>query len=1015
MPDSPEGNDSFEYDKKQHRHKYKSTGSEEELGDMHLSTENYSVALEYYDKALHKVQGAGSASADLVRIYQKISDCYRKKGMLREAMSYLDSAASHCEEEDAICRGTIACRRGIITYDRGDVKRALREACAAYRILRTSDEHHEVANTQLLIANCYARLRRHDEAEQYFLDALSSYRRIGDTVGESYVLNNLGLFHKDACRWGRALQFLGRALEICDEIGLTQHRVRVTLNMGIVHLKKRDFAAAENSFCAARDMARRIGDDLKYTRATLMLGVKETRVGNILSAEKHLLEARVLAERLSYLRETALADEFIGDLMFEKGDLEGAVENYTISLKSALRHNPEGDIVAEVQRRMMQVFLARRQAEEALSLGEKALKTCTKCGELHEVGYVERMIGQALAIQGQDEDAEKRINGSITTFLSMNNPYEAHRSGMILGELLLRKEDRRSRVLARKLVAETVPFFERTEEYTDLAAGHFLLSRIEEALGNRDECLLHLYDAQRLAEELRDRNLLRRIRRMRRKVESVAAGAEAAVAKAAEGDALSSAYIHDPQLRSYLDYILNDLMRKLTAGHGFVALGDGRGSDALVLARRGLSEQQAGRITTWVLQRAGTETIEKFLVTDAANDRRVREIVAELPGGGAPAYFHPLYRDGVPFGLLFFQSENTSGVSPVGSIFEVVSTYAGFIEFLIRGAVPGMAEAPTTIEREGFSEVITCSDRMFRIIDLAGRVASSDSTVLLMGETGTGKGLIAEAIHGMSHRRTRKFVHVNCAALPETLLESELFGHVKGAFTSAVSDKKGLLAEADGGTIFLDEIGKAPLTIQGKLLQFLDTNKIRPIGSNELRSVDVRIIFASKVDLLKLCRDGRMLEDFYYRINDFPLTVPPLRERPEDIPLLARHYLERYCGTMNKRILGFSDEAIEFLRGYGWPGNVRELGKIVKRAVILAEQNSVITPSLLLFDLADHGTGVEERSGSLPEMVRDLERRLVVKALEKNSWNRKAAAAGLGISYPTLLKKIRDFDLRQPE
>ncbi|MDD3642955.1 MAG: sigma 54-interacting transcriptional regulator [Candidatus Krumholzibacteria bacterium] len=1015
MPDSPEGNDSFEYEKKQHGHKYKSAGSEEELGDMHLSTENYSVALEYYEKALRKVQAEGP-SADLVRLYQKISDCYRKKGMLREAMSFLDSAASHCEEEDAIGRGTIACRRGIITYDRGDIKRALREACSAYRALRTSDEHHEVANTQLLIANCYARLRRQDEAEQYFLDALSSYRRIGDMVGESYVLNNLGLFHKDACRWGRDLQFLGRALEICDEVGLTQHRVRVSLNMGIVHLKKREFASAESSFCAARDMARRIGDDLKYTRATLMLGVKETRIGNLLSAEKHLLEARVLAERRSYLREIALADEFIGDLMFEKGDLEGAVENYTISLKSALAHNSEGDIVAEVQRRMMQVFLARRQADEVLSLGEKALKTCAKCGEMHEVGYVERLIGQALAIQGGEDEAQKRINGSITTFLSMNNPYEAHRSGMILGELLLRNEDRRSGVLARKLVAETIPFFERTEEYPDLAAGHFLLSRIEEVLGNRDECLLHLYDAQRLAEELRDRNLLRRIRRMRRKVESTAAGSETQAAGGERRtDAMGGAYIHDPQLRSYLDYILHDLMRRLTAGHGFVALGNGRGSDALVLARRGLGEQQAGRITAWMLARSGADAAERFLVTDAANDRRVREIVGDLPGGSAPAYFHPLCRDGAPIGLLFFQSEKTSGVSPVGSIFEVVSTYAGFIEFLIRGTASGMAADTADAGREGFTEVITCSERMFRVIDLAGRVASSDSTVLLMGETGTGKGLIAEAIHGMSRRRAGKFVHVNCAALPETLLESELFGHVKGSFTSAVSDKKGLLAEADGGTIFLDEIGKAPLPIQGKLLQFLDTSKIRPIGSNEMRSVDVRIIFASKVDLLRLCREGRMLEDFYYRINDFPLTIPPLRERPEDIPLLARHYLERCCATMEKKTMGFSDEAMESLRGYGWPGNVRELGKIIKRAVILAEENSVITPALLFSDPAGRDPGSGQPDGSLPEMVRDLERRLVDKALEKSAWNRKAAAAELGISYPTLLKKIRDFDLRRPD
>ena len=1016
MPDGPQGKDNFEYEKNQPRHKFKSTCTEEELGDMHLSTENYSVALEYYDKALQKVQTAAGGPSDLVRVYRKISDCYRKKGLLREAMSFLDSAATHCEEGELIDKGAIACRRGIILYERGDIKHGLREACSAYRILRTSDEHREVAHTQLLIANCYARLGRSDEAEQYFLDALSSYRRIGDSIGESYVLNNLGLFHKNACRWGRALQFLSRALEICDEVGLTQHRVRVTLNMGIVHLKKRDFAGAESAFASARDMARRIGDDLKYTKATLMLGVKETKSGNLLSAEKHLLEARVTAERRNYKRETALADEFIGDLMFERGDLEDALENYTIALKSASRINPQGDVVAEVQRRMMNVYLDQRKAEEALAIGRRAIESCRRSGEMHEIGYVERMIGQALAIQKKETEAEKKINMSIRTFLSVNNPYEAHRSGVVLGEHLLRRGDRRSAVMARKLVGETVSFFERNEEYTDLAGSHFLLARIEDILGNRDECLLHLFDAQRLAEELHDRNLIRRLRRLRRKIEDAAAGAHGSPGKDFDqsGD-MDGTFMHDPQLKSYLDYILSDLMRKLSAGHGFVALTDGNGSEPVVLARRGIGNEETKGITEWFLTRDNAASPEKFLVTDTAKDRRVREIFEQLPGGASPAYFHPLSRGGRNFGLLFFQSEGNEGAPAVGSIFEIVSTYAGFIDFLIRGSVKGVMPVPggTSPDESVFDGIITSDEKMLRILELSGKVAVSDSTVLLMGETGTGKGLVAQAIHDMSRRCGKKYIHVNCAALPEMILESELFGHVKGSFTGAISDKKGLLTEADGGTIFLDEIGKAPLSIQGKLLQFLDTRKVRPVGSNEMLAVDVRLIFASKVDLLQLCREGRMLEDFYYRINDFPLTIPPLRERSGDIPLLANHYLRSSCSAMDKKIIGFSEDAIEFLKGCEWPGNVRELGKIIKRAVILAEDNGVITPQQLVFDLTGNQDEVIESSSTLPDMVRDLERKIVAEALGRNDWNRKSAAADLGVSYPTLLKKIRDYGIVQ--
>lgn len=1016
MPDDPQGKGDFEYEKSQSGPRYKSSSTEEELGDMHLATENYSVALEYYEKVLKSVHVSAAEPGELVRIYTKISDCYRKKGLLREAMTFLESALAHCGEDDGIGMGTIACRRGIILYDSGNNKDALKEGCSAYRTLRTGNEHREVAHAQLLIANCYARLGRNEEAEQFFLDALSSYRRINDTVGESYALNNLGLFHKNACRWGRSLQFLNRALEICEEVGLTQHRVRVTLNLGIVHLKTRAFANAESCFTTARGMASRLGDDLKYTKATLMLGLKEIRTGNLVAAEKHLLEARVLAERRSYMREIALADEFIGDLMVEKGDLTGALENYTHALSQAKKVSPVNDVVAEVLRRMMNIYLLQRKPDEVVSIGRNAIDVCVKAGELHEVGFVERILGQGYALAKNDTEAEKQINKSIRTFLSVNNPYEAHKSGIILGEQLLKHPGRKSVVMAKKLVGETLAFFERSEEFVDLACSHFLLAKMEEILGNRDECLLHIYEAQRLSEDLKDRNLIRRLKRMRRKLELDAAGETVHRGGAFKvPEELSGYFINDPKLRSYLDYILSDMMRKLTAGHGFVALTSGDGKP-MVLARRGISEETTASIAGWFVARADYDPMEKFLVTDISGDRRTAEIRNLLPGGDAPVYFHPLTKDGKTFGLIFFQSEDEGADAPhVGSIFDVVSTYSGFIGFLVRGILTGgkgMQEEPEkTGGPESFKKVLTRSDKMRRILALAEKVAVSDSTVLLMGETGTGKGLIANAIHQLSNRSARRLIHVNCAALPEHLLESELFGHVKGSFTGAIADKKGLLSEADGGTIFLDEIDKSPLPIQGKLLQFLDSKMVRPVGGNDMIEVDVRLIFASKADLLSKCREGSMLEDFFYRINDFPLTVPPLRERPEDIRLLAEHYLAIFSREMNKEIVGFSDEAVSFLESCDWPGNVRELEKIVKRAVILADENALISSSELVFDLSAIDKETEPGNSSLPGKVKDLELRIVAEALERNSWNRRSVATELGISYPTLLKKIRDFGL----
>ena len=397
MPKDPGGREDFEYEKRPPKHKFKPLTSEEELGDMHFSTENFSVALEYYERGLQKSHPNATPS-DLVRVYRKISDCYYKKGLLREAMAFLQSAESHCDPKNEIEKASIACRRGFILLEHGEFEKALREAMSAFGTLRLTDEHREVANAQVLMANCYFRLGKHSEAEQYFLDSLSSYRRIKDIVGEAYILNNLGLFHKNACRWGRAISYFDKALKISDELGLTQHKVRVTLHLGIVYLKKRSLAEAISAFTSERLMARQSGDNLKYARSTLMLGVAETNTGNLPAAEKHLLEARVLGERRSYKREVALADEFLGDLMLERGDIEGAGENYSIALSAAKKIGPKGDIVAEVLRRMAHLSLIRNKPGEAIKMGLKAIEIAKQCGEVHEIGFAERTIGLAYAL-----------------------------------------------------------------------------------------------------------------------------------------------------------------------------------------------------------------------------------------------------------------------------------------------------------------------------------------------------------------------------------------------------------------------------------------------------------------------------------------------------------------------------------------------------------------------------------------------------------------------------------------
>jgi DNA-binding NtrC family response regulator len=344
------------------------------------------------------------------------------------------------------------------------------------------------------------------------------------------------------------------------------------------------------------------------------------------------------------------------------------------------------------------------------------------------------------------------------------------------------------------------------------------------------------------------------------------------------------------------------------------------------------------------------------------------------------------------------------------------------LEQLVRKALDGReaarpaAPAPARSGRTGaFPGILGRSRVMRELLELVGKVADTDSTVLITGETGTGKELVGRAIHHESRRRDRVFCAINSAAFPETLLESELFGHRRGAFTGASTNKKGLFEHAHGGTVFLDEVAEMPLSMQAKLLRFLQTGEIRPVGGETTRLVDVRLVTATNKDLEEEVARGSFREDLYYRLAVIPVHVPPLRERIEDVPLLAEHFLRAFAAKVDKPVEGLSEDAVEALRTYTWPGNVRELENSLERAVALCRGASVTRddlPARILERRAETG-------GEGIPSLRALERAHIIDTLEKVGWNRKRAAELLNISTTTLWRRLKEFGIdarstRQP-
>ncbi len=323
-------------------------------------------------------------------------------------------------------------------------------------------------------------------------------------------------------------------------------------------------------------------------------------------------------------------------------------------------------------------------------------------------------------------------------------------------------------------------------------------------------------------------------------------------------------------------------------------------------------------------------------------------------------------------------------------------------------------------DRYSFSNIIAKSKEMDEIFETIKKISDYKTTVMLFGESGTGKELIARAVHFNSTRKDKPFIAINCGAIPENLLESELFGHKKGAFTDATRDKKGLFEEADGGTIFLDEVGELPVHLQVKLLRVLQEGEIRPVGDNRLIPVDVRVVAATLRDLENDVIEGRFRDDLYYRLNVISIKIPPLRQRKDDIPILTNHFIKQNMEKLGLPVRGIEKEALKILIEHPWPGNVRELENCIERAMILTE-NEMITitslPKAVSSQESNNNQSLhfDDDQLSIKYHTKNLEMNLIKRALKKTSGNRTHAAKLLEISHRTLLYKLKEYELSDIE
>ncbi|MFQ5600967.1 MAG: sigma 54-interacting transcriptional regulator, partial [Candidatus Krumholzibacteriia bacterium] len=897
----------------------------EEVGDFHRASDSYGTALEYYEGALTTLGVEQELDPTVAaRVNRKIADCYRAKGVLDRALHYVERARQFLKGyEFEVEYGVVLGCRADVLFVQGKTEAALRDAELAMEILKSTAAHREFAFAQRLAARCHGRLGDSAAFEQLNLDALATYRRIEDQVGIAHVLNNLGLAYKNACQWDKAIRYLTQAKEISEKLGLTRRLARTLLNLGIVFMKRREFDEAISHLRRARRQAQRLGDSFTLVSVLNSMGRALMMAGRFSQAEKFLLQARVMAERNHFARSEALADEFLGDLMMAQNRLDEARENYESGLRKARSIAPRGDAVGEILRRIAELELRSGLRSQAIATAKRALKICQGCGETFEIGFIHRTLGRAYEGLGKTRLATSAMVASVKGFEETHNPYELAWSRTALAALYVAGGGRESLLRASREAQNAVEAFRALEEDRSYCHAGLVLAQAHKGLGNADDGLLVLYDVERVCEDNPEFELLPPARALRKEFEcalvSSVSGETSQLNLFSELYSLAS---HGGQFDEQLKTVLQSLCGKTQCSAAFLALVLPGQKDPALKGAYGLDGAEAMNLGRHLV-REGLQPLVMAQVDGAFAERF--PAVAKRAGA---VLCQPLVFEERTLGVLYLERSSSQGPAAFcQDEIEFVATYANLAgvvlfelfreDFRAEDAAHEGRDLHPSLRR-----VITRDPAMFQVLALTEKVARSNCTVLLSGETGTGKGLLAHCLHQLSDRRGKRFIALNCAALPEQLLESELFGHVRGAFTGAETNKIGLLEAAHGGTVFLDEVGKTSLLMQGKLLQFLDSSEVRPVGSNDSRKVDVRVVCASKVDLRALIQEGRFLEDLFYRLNDFPISIPPLRARNGDVKLLIEHYLRKCSEELHKNVPGLSRQALRILQEYGWPGNV---------------------------------------------------------------------------------------------
>ncbi len=849
------------------------------------------------------------------------------------------------------------------------------------------------------------------EAEEHYLKSLDLEKKRYNLDGISVCYNNLGGLWEDRGDYKKSLKYFNEALKIKMMLSDRYNVCNIYNNIGVTYMDNGEFEKADEAFEKTLEIARNFNLLRNLIAALNNKGALCFKSGKWSKAIECYNEAIDKSKKNDFIEGLCKSYNNLGELYERRGEFELAYDLFFKAFNIVGELNDEYQR-AEIWGNMGSVLTHLRQFSEAYGYLVESLDYFKALNAHDKIIEGCHKIAHYFILSRNYESASYYLDQALSLAEEINNNFAIGQTYFLKGLL-----ERKNPPKAQEYFEKAIKIFVETKNYYDLALANYEFATILYENKEWQQALEILHNNKKILKEYGAISLIEKNDIFIQKIEKTF---DPEIKESRRHESLLIKFNETTQNLKSISRFDNLLEYTLDS---FVDLAEADGGIICLYNTRSHPDSWEHKL------------FNNFSIEDKDYDSMMNVIQKTLqenkPQNYKQPHFASEYNNIITFPLslhnqvfgviLLFSKHGSHYFSErICNLLNALSNQAVVIIENFRHSALSLSHASIREELSSpqiFTNIIGKSEKMREIFDLIEKIKDVPTTVLLEGPSGTGKELIAKAIHYNSIRKNKKFVAQYCGSLPETLLESELFGHVKGSFTGATYEKKGLFEIADGGTFFLDEIADISLSTQAKLLRFLQEGEIKRVGSTKTNKVDVRVICATNVPLKEKIEKGEFRLDLYYRLNVIKIDVPSLKERRSDIPLLAIHFLDKYNKKMNKSVKGITDEAMKYFMNCDWPGNIRQLENEIERAVTLVENDAYIKPSDLSEDIFRQSIAEESvdlgNKTVLREAIEELERNMILQALQNNAWNQTQTAKELGLSRQGLIKKIKRYDLEK--